>query len=983
MSPKKQPPDKRGSLWRRWDPHVHLPGTLNNNQFGSMTVAEALNALARCDPAIEAIGVTDYCTTRSFKRAQEACHQGAGTSIKLLFPNVELRLASGTRKSAINIHLLCAPEHVDELDRFLGGLSIEHSRKKYRCEHKDLVLLGRTLRNDPDLDEEAALREAAEQFKLEFGELTSAYDSDSWAKEKLLIAVASGSTDGTSGLRTDDGGYRTLRQEIEHFSHIVLSSHPAEIRFWLGKGHDSPQELERKYGGKKPCIHGSDAHRPERLGCPDEDRFCWLKGDPIFDTLRLACLSPETRVHIGSTDPLEGNTRGRISAVRVPDTSWFPADGVQINPGLVAIIGARGKGKTALADVIAAGAGMRGEFDPQSFLHRAGILLGGALSEVSWGPDETTRRALYRSEQPALAQTRSVRYLSQQFVDRLCASDGVSTSLLGEIERVVYASIPIDERHGATSFQELLDIRLQTSRSSQKDELGYIASVSEDITTERALTRSVDSLGARLAAQQEALAELDQAAGELTKQAKRGDTERHDEVSRAKEQVETNLQRAERRHTELQGLQERVASIVSTTFDRTFGELRSSYQRAGLTEEQWESFRPRFGGPVDNILTSALAGSAKEVRDLRGSKADVRPNLDGLDATALAALPLSALKTEQERIQGLIGLDKDRTESLNKLTTQATQTRAFIERLEEQLANAKGADARRANLVDARLTHYAAYFDALLQEEAELQRLYAPLSELLGREKTTAKKLELTVQRKVDVEAWAGEGQDYLDLRGSVFKTGTLKETAEAELLSAWQGGDGATAAAAIKAFSSAHSDQFRAQMKADPQDPDEVRTWERGLNRWLYSAEHIKLSYSLKSDETPIDRLSPGSRGIVLLLLYLAVDVSESDPLIIDQPEENLDPESVYHELVRLFRDASRRRQIIMVTHNANLVVNTDVDQVIVARSKNFEEGKLPEMEYTSGGLEIAEIRHLVCEVLEGGDEAFKQRARRLGVTL
>ena len=129
------------------------------------------------------------------------------------------------------------------------------------------------------------------------------------------------------------------------------------------------------------------------------------------------------------------------------------------------------------------------------------------------------------------------------------------------------------------------------------------------------------------------------------------------------------------------------------------------------------------------------------------------------------------------------------------------------------------------------------------------------------------------------------------------------------------------------------------------------------------------------------MERLSPGTRGIVLLLLYLAVDQAETDPLIIDQPEENLDPKSVYSELVALFQSASARRQIIMVTHNANLVVNTDVDQVIVATCGPLEQGKLPYLEYETGGLENPSIRRAVCEVLEGGADAFRQRARRLPI--
>ena len=69
------------------------------------------------------------------------------------------------------------------------------------------------------------------------------------------------------------------------------------------------------------------------------------------------------------------------------------------------------------------------------------------------------------------------------------------------------------------------------------------------------------------------------------------------------------------------------------------------------------------------------------------------------------------------------------------------------------------------------------------------------------------------------------------------------------------------------------------------------------------------------------IERLSPGTRGIVLLLLYLAIDREDDSPLIIDQPEEDLKPKSVFDELVERFREAGLQRQIIIVTHNPPLL--------------------------------------------------------------
>ena len=80
---------------------------------------------------------------------------------------------------------------------------------------------------------------------------------------------------------------------------------------------------------------------------------------------------------------------------------------------------------------------------------------------------------------------------------------------------------------------------------------------------------------------------------------------------------------------------------------------------------------------------------------------------------------------------------------------------------------------------------------------------------------------------------------------------------------------------------------------------------------------------------------------------------------------------------------ETRHRRQIIIVTHNANLVVNTDADQVIVANAGAHRPGGLPEMTYTSGGLENPVIRQQVCEILEGGRHAFEERARRLRIRL
>lgn len=120
------------------------------------------------------------------------------------------------------------------------------------------------------------------------------------------------------------------------------------------------------------------------------------------------------------------------------------------------------------------------------------------------------------------------------------------------------------------------------------------------------------------------------------------------------------------------------------------------------------------------------------------------------------------------------------------------------------------------------------------------------------------------------------------------------------------------------------------------------------------------------------MDKLSMGQKGIVLLKLELA----EGDhPLIVDQPEENLDNKYIYEELVGALREAKKNRQVIIATNNANLVVNTDAEQVIAAEFENNI------ISYKSGPLESPQMRDFIIPVLEGGEAAFKKRERKYGI--
>ncbi|MGD0460738.1 MAG: hypothetical protein ABSC21_23710, partial [Terriglobia bacterium] len=142
-------------------------------------------------------------------------------------------------------------------------------------------------------------------------------------------------------------------------------------------------------------------------------------------------------------------------------------------------------------------------------------------------------------------------------------------------------------------------------------------------------------------------------------------------------------------------------------------------------------------------------------------------------------------------------------------------------------------------------------------------------------------------------------------------------------------------------------------------------------LYDFLFSFEYLKPKYNLRWAGRELDELSPGERGTVLLLFYLLVD-SSNVPLIIDQPEENVDNQTVFGVLVPAIKEARDKRQIILVTHNPNLAVVCDADQVIYS---HIDKKCGNRVTYTSGAIEDPSTNRKIIDVLEGTRPAFDNR--------
>ncbi|KIL99370.1 ATPase involved in DNA repair [Paramagnetospirillum magnetotacticum MS-1] len=902
-------------------------------------------------------------------------HKEAGRlgNVILLIPNIEFRISPKTaRGNAVNIHLLISPDdpdHVDRIENALSYLVFEGAfEDKFKCLPADLAKLGRET-GGADLDQEAAIRAGANVFKIEFDVFKKWFEGQRWLRENSIVAVAAGN-DGLSGLRKDDG-WKAVHDKLSHFVHALFTATPSDLKFWLGKtGKKAADDILRRYGGPKPCIHGCDAHDFGRLFEPDEQRYCWIKADPTFEGLRQILFEPAERVHIGPSSPEIALSKANlISSITIADSDgWFPEATIPVNPGLVTIIGKKGSGKSALAEIVAVAAEQPpSKNDPRSFLKRAKGHLKSATATVKWADGSETKQVLQAAN--GFSEPR-VRYLSQSFVEELCGAEDGAAKLASEIEAIVFAHLDPTERLNASNFDELRKLKVERVERRRQDIQSRIESatrVSQAIH-ERRLTLD-DKKAQKKALEEELIA--------LTAQVSAGATDAEAKFAEDMAALQSALAEAQakasnvkRRIVTLDDVAGRVEAFRREAA-RFLNEVSVSLKAVGLGEDEIGAFRPTFAGDPERMIDARKAAFATELAGIEG---EGDPPAEGTIRATSAALDLLAKRQSD---------DHARRTLIQTAQVRMSEIRAQAQRLDTEIGQIETGDAAALEAArQDRLEAYLEHFDSLDQEARILDELYKPVRERLSHGRGNERQLEFEIRRRVDVEAWLERGEGLVDTRktldfGNIKRFEDFAAFAREALAPAWEAGDRELVKTAFALLLT----EIRTRPQGDGSFMKKNRTYTDFL-AWLHEVQHISLNYGLVYQKTPLEKLSPGTKGIVLLILYLAMVQNERRPLIVDQPEENLDNESIFADLAAYFREAKNHRQIILITHNPNLVVNTDAEQVVVAHCERGEDG-LPSMRYVSGSLENAapdepDIRGQVCRILEGGAEAFRKRDER-----
>jgi hypothetical protein len=490
----------RGSEWRKWDLHLHAPGTKKNDQFKAKN-GDVLDLYCERIEASDvfAFGITDYFSADSYFSFRQRFEEKYPDSAKVFLPNIELCTSDVVNAASeeVNLHVLFnpfIPGFESNIRTFLQHLDTNKTRggtgKRVKASE---------LSAEAEFQEATTTREFITRAFIEtFGDKTDLTDH-------VLIFTAANNDGIRTATEQVQGKLRgkkrkaLITDEVDKFSDGFFGN-SGNTQYFLDPNRlDDGSKIDQK-----PVIAGSDAHSLDDL-----DKWLgklvlnngvrikeptWIKGDLTFEGLKQILFEPADRVFLGEEPDVERrvreNKRRYISAVHLDQSAgydgrhgtWFREEKIDLNKELVAIIGNKGNGKSALTDII----GLLGNSHNQtyerdgkkeelfSFLNRDKFLKGNCASnfdgQLHWyagSPDEACLDGAIDKSVPE-----NVEYLPQKYLEKICANIE-DDEFRHKLNAVIFEYVKESDKYGQNTLDDLI-----TYLSNQTDadiELAKIA----------------------------------------------------------------------------------------------------------------------------------------------------------------------------------------------------------------------------------------------------------------------------------------------------------------------------------------------------------------------------------------------------------------------------------------------------------------------------------------------------------------------------
>ena len=502
----------RGSEWRKWDLHVHTPASFHwdgkrfdadpASKANADLVDEMIGALNAAEPTVFAL--MDYWTFDGwFALKRRLSEAGAPKLNKTVFPGIELRLAA-PMKTRLNAHVIFSDEVTDQdLRDFKAALKVEIVERPLSDDC--LVELARKVGEDKlnfhcfkkaDIDSDT--RQA-----LLAGSTITEINCESY--KAAIDKAANGHAVGFMPYDTSDGLAEVKWQaHYAYFLGLFKTSPIFESRNLDLRGafvnETTPgnakwiKSFQQGLGNvPRLVVSGSDAHRfvgvqgsNDKRGYGDypSGKITWIKADPTFRGLLQAIMEPAKRSFIGERPPklieVSENKTFFIDTIEVNKTpgvltggTWLDGCKLPLNPDLVAIIGNKGSGKSALADVIALLGNSRQKahfsfLKKDRFRGKSGEPAKHFIGALTWHDASVEQRNL--NDDPSPEKVELVRYIPQGHFEELCNEhvSGKSNAFERELRAVIFSHAGESIRLGALDFDQLIE---QQERS-YRDQLG-------------------------------------------------------------------------------------------------------------------------------------------------------------------------------------------------------------------------------------------------------------------------------------------------------------------------------------------------------------------------------------------------------------------------------------------------------------------------------------------------------------------------------
>jgi len=952
----------KGAEWRKWDLHFHTPSSYDYDDK-SVTDDDLIKTLS--ENGIAVVAITDH-HKMDLERIRELQGKGSEKGITVL-PGIEfLSDARGSEP----IHFIGIFSESCKLDFVWGQIQNRTAISKIAGEGKK-----------------------ANEVYCDLADTTALLHELGG-----IISIHSGSKHGT---------VETITNSLKHTMAQKTDIAQCVDIYELGKAEDQDGYREVVFpciGKVLPMIICSDNHNSREFQLKAN---CWLKADPTFDGLRQVINEPEERVFIGDKPPLlDRVAQKRTKYIRELSLTqeegyderhgrWFKDVSLPLNRELVAIIGNKGSGKSAVADVLALCSNYQPNDRDFSFL-TSGKFKKNRMAQnfraiMTWESDKLSPMNL--GDEPENTELLDVKYIPQGQFERLTNEIRTAEQFQREIESVVFSHIPESERLGALSFAELIE----KTTSSVNQEIEQLKKDIRDINKE-VIALEQKATSSHRAGVEKKLAKKQEELRALIEPPSVSDPNEDPVKKAVSEETNRNIVTLKE---EIQQLQ----TAIKTAEGEKKGALEALQKlkdaKSNIQQKKIE---------VDRFISETefeLAEFELDVKELISVNADFTK----LETLILEKENGLAKAKAQLGEQGKDFSEKSLYEQLaimeEKLKVENSKLDADQQQFQQYLA-----DLEVWNKDKATITGTSEKFDTIKFYEGELKYLNENL--LTDLDKKYKDRLEIVgdiFEKKQDVIAVYKDARDRLkkiiednqdtlnDYRirvdaalvkkvdfNSKFlsfvlqnKMGSFhtKEGGEAHLIQMLAEIDcdkmECVAGLLDSLVDALRYDKRAGQKNEERAVSDQVKDIS-GLYEYLFSLEFLENNYQLKQGDKELEQLSPGERGALLLVFYLLLDKNDI-PLLIDQPEDNLDNHSVATILVPFIRAAKKKRQIIMVTHNPNLAVVSDAEQVIYVeldKENNYT------FSIVAGSIEDKAVNGKIVDVLEGAMPAFNMRKKK-----